>query len=123
MNLSRCFRILSLSSICLLGFGLTGCIATSTSDTKISGKAIPDDVFVQIQPGKAKDFVTSLLGEPSKKITGDNGSEVWKWDYSETKMSEHSFIILFAGVNKTTTSQITVVEFDKDGKVTKASRE
>jgi len=116
-------RLLSFLAISLLGLGLAGCIVTNNSDTKITGKVISDEAFVQIQPGKTKDFVTGLIGQPSQKINNDDGSAVWKWNYTVTNMDEHSFIVLFESTNTTTTKQTTVVDFNKDGVVTKTSRE
>jgi outer membrane protein assembly factor BamE (lipoprotein component of BamABCDE complex) len=123
MKLFRRFRLVSLFTVGVLNLGLTGCIITNSSNTNISGKAIPDDVLAQIQPGQTKDAVINLLGQPSKKTTEDGGNELWKWTYTETKSAEHSFIVLFAGTSKTTTTQTTVVEFGENGKVTKAWRE
>jgi outer membrane protein assembly factor BamE (lipoprotein component of BamABCDE complex) len=122
MKFSRYFRLLPLVTASLLVLGLAGCIATNSSNTNIAGKAVSADVFDQIQPGKTKDFVVGLLGEPSKKITEDNGSEVWRWNCIETKITERTFIILFVAVDRTNTTQTTAVEF-KDGVVTKAWRE
>jgi len=123
MKSLRCFHILTLCATCLLGLGLAGCIATNNTNTRTTGKIIPDDVFAQIQPGKTKDFVISVLSQPSQKITEEGGSEVWKWNYTEAKMSEKSFIVLFESTNSTTSKQTTVVEFNRDGVVTKVSRE
>ncbi len=123
MKFPRRIRLVSFFAFSLAGLGLTGCIMTNTSNTNITGKAIPDDMFAQIQPGQTKAAVINLIGQPSKKTTEDAGNESWKWTYTETKSSEHSFIVLFAGVSKTTTNQTTVVEFDRDGKVIKAWRE
>jgi outer membrane protein assembly factor BamE (lipoprotein component of BamABCDE complex) len=123
MKFLPCFRVLSLFTISLLGLVLAGCIITNNSNTKITGHVISDDTFAQIQPGKTKDFVTGLIGQPSLKTTADSGNEVWKWNYSETKIAERSFIVLFESSDATTTKQTTVVEFNKDGVVTKTSRE
>jgi outer membrane protein assembly factor BamE (lipoprotein component of BamABCDE complex) len=124
MTYPRGFRIIVLLVSILLGLSLTGCIIiTNNTDTKNSGKAIPDDVFAQVQPGQTKDAVINLLGQPSQKVTENAGSEVWKWTYTETKTAERAFIVLFSGESKTTTTQTTVVEFDQDGKVTKVWRE
>jgi len=122
MKFPHYLRLTALFIASLFGLGLVGCIATNSSNTNISGKAVPDDVFEQIQPGKTKDFVVGLMGEPSKKITEDNGSEVWRWNCIETKITERTFIILFVAVDRTNTTQTTAVEF-KDGVVTKVWRE
>jgi outer membrane protein assembly factor BamE (lipoprotein component of BamABCDE complex) len=122
MKFPHCLRIILLFTASMLGLGLAGCIATNSSNTNIAGRTVSDDVFTQIQPGKSRDFVLSLLGEPTKKIAEENGSEIWEWNYVETKITERTFIILFVAVDRTNTTQMTTVEF-KDGVVTKAWRE
>ncbi len=106
----------------LLGLGLTGCFATNSSNTNIAGKTIPDDLFAQVQPGKPKDFVVDLLGYPATKITEDNGREVWRWDYSETKTAAKTFMIFYVAVDRTHTTQTAAVEF-QNGVVVKTWRE
>jgi len=123
MKLSHCFRVLPFIATSLLGLGVVGCIATNNTNTKISGKAIPDDIFAQIKPGQTKEAVIELVGQPSQKANVEGGSEVWKWNYTETKMAENSFIVLFESTSTTTSKQTTVVEFNQSGVVTKASRE
>jgi len=122
MKFRRCFRIIPILTASLLGIGLTGCFATNSSNTNIAGKIVPDDVFAQIHPGQTKDFVADLMGEPFKKIPEDNGSEVWQWNYNETKTAERTFMIFYVAVDRTNTNQTVAVAF-KDGVVTKAWRE
>jgi outer membrane protein assembly factor BamE (lipoprotein component of BamABCDE complex) len=122
MKFPRCFRIIPLFTASLFGLGLVGCIATNSSNTNISGKVVPDDIFGQIHPGQSKDFVVGLMGEPFKKVTTDNGSEVWRWSYNETRTAERTFMIFYVALDRTNTTQTVVVEF-RDGVVTKAWRE
>jgi len=122
MKSSHHFRIISLLLAGLLVMGLTGCIATKSSNVNIAGKTIPDDVYTQIQSGKSKDFVVGLIGEPFKKTTGDAGIEVWRWNYSETNTSARTIMILYVEVHRVNTTQTVAVEF-KDGIVTKVWRE
>ncbi len=122
MKFLPCFRIIPFFTASLLGLGLGGCIATNSSNTNIAGKTIPDDLFTQIQPGKTKDFVVGLIGDPFKKIAEDNGLEVWRWNYNETKTAERTFMIFYVAVDRTNTIQTAVVAF-KDGVVVKAWRE
>jgi len=96
--------------------------ATNSSNVNIAGKNIPDEVFAQIQPGKTKDFVVDLLGNPAMKTTEDNGREVWRWNYDETKTAAKTFMIFYVALDRTHTTQTDAVAF-KDGVVVKTWRE
>ncbi len=116
---------LRLVSILLSGVavsGLTGCIATQSSNVNIAGKIIPDDTYTQIQPGKTKDFVVGLIGEPYKKVTEDNGAEVYRWNYNESNISARTILILYVEVHRVNSTQTVAVEF-RGGIVTKVWRE
>jgi outer membrane protein assembly factor BamE (lipoprotein component of BamABCDE complex) len=122
MKFHHGFRIIPFCAASLLGLGLTGCFATNSSNTNIAGKTIPDDLFAQVQPGKTKDFVVDLLGPPATKITEDNGREVWRWDYNETKTAAKTFMIFYVAVDRTRTIQTAAVAF-QNGVVVKTWRE
>jgi len=98
--------------------GLTGCLAASDNQKIISGKNISPDTFAQVVAGKTQDFVSAQLGEPSSKVKGDNGDEVWNWRYSETTKSSSGFIFIFYSGNRTENLTIRHVEF-KDNVVVK----
>jgi outer membrane protein assembly factor BamE (lipoprotein component of BamABCDE complex) len=122
MKFTRCFRLIPFFTASLVGFALTGCFVTNSSNTNIAGKTVPDDLFTQIHAGQSREFVVDLIGEPFKKATEDNGREVWRWNYIETKTAERTFMIFYVAVDRTNTTQTVVVAF-KDGIVTKAWRE
>jgi len=122
MKFNQGFRIAAFFAASLLGLSLGGCFATNSTNTNIAGKAIPDEVFAQIQPGKTKDFVIDLLGNPTLKTTEDNGREVWRWNYDETKTAEKTFMIFYVAVDRTHTIQTEAVAF-KDGVVVRTWRE
>ncbi len=117
-----CLRLVPIFLTSLVVSGLTGCIATQSSNVNIAGKIIPDDTYTQIQPGKTKDFVVGLIGEPFKKTTEDNGTEVWRWNYNESNISARTIMILYVEVHRINSTQTVAVEF-KDGRVTKVWRE
>lgn len=114
----RSARLLALSAL-LACTGLTGCVVMSDNHTTTSGHKIDASVFAQVEPGKSKEFVVNLLGEPSEKYNNDDGTERWTWRYSETHRSASGFIVLFASSSDTTTKQARNVQF-KGGVVTRA---
>jgi outer membrane protein assembly factor BamE (lipoprotein component of BamABCDE complex) len=122
MKIHHTARIIPFFVVSMLGLAFTGCIATNSSNTNIAGKMVPDDVFAQVQPGKTKNFVLDLMGNPATKSTLDNGREVWRWNYDETKTAEKTFMIFYVAVDRTHTVQTAAVAF-QDGIVVKAWRE
>ncbi len=98
--------------------GLTGCVVVSSHTTTTSGHKIDADTFAQIEPGKSKEFVISLLGQPSEKSRKDDESDIWRWRYSENQHSASGFIVLFASNTDNRTQQTRCVEF-KNGVVTR----
>ncbi len=115
----RVSRVLALAAI-LAGASLAGCVMVTDNHTTTTGHKISDTTFAQIDAGKSKDFVASLLGDPSEKSPQSDGSEIWRWRYTEDRRSSGGFIVLFASNSDTKTEQTRFVEFNKDGSVTRA---
>jgi outer membrane protein assembly factor BamE (lipoprotein component of BamABCDE complex) len=111
----RLFTLLAATIACA---GLPGCLAVHQTDTTISGTKIPPATFAQIEPGKSKEFVVGLLGEPSVKVKMDGGGELWKWRYSETHKDNSGLIFVFMSKNETKVEKTCCVEFT-EGVVTK----
>lgn len=99
---------------------LAGCLVSGSSDQQISGSMVSKDVFSQVEPGKTTaKWVQAAFGEPDTRETLDDGTEVWRWAYTQHKQSGGSVLFLVHSSNKSVTKGSTVVEF-KDGIVTKA---
>ncbi len=113
----RFWRFLMLATVIVCA-GLAGCVVMNGKDTTTSGRKIDDATFAQVVPGKTKDFVEALLGEPSEKKTKEDGTVQWRWRYSERHDSNTGFIVLFASHSSSTMTQNRYVEF-KDGVVTR----
>ena len=102
---------------------LTGCLVTSNSKTTTSGNYVPEQTFEQIRPGKTTEsWVKATLGEPTCKTKVDGaGSEIWKWNYTETRKGSGTVLFLFAGSSNDEKSKAAYIEI-KDGVVTKKWR-
>ena len=112
---------LGLTLVCL--FSLTGCLVTSSSKTTTSGNYVPAQTFDQIEPGKTTSaWVQATLGEPTCKTKVETAnSEIWKWNYTETKKGSGTVLFLFAGSSNDEKTRAAYVEI-KDGVVTKKWR-
>jgi outer membrane protein assembly factor BamE (lipoprotein component of BamABCDE complex) len=99
-----------------------GCLIGSSNRTQVTGRDFGPETLSQIQPGKNKEYVIALLGEPTDKSHLDDGTDIWKWRYTESRNSSGSVIFLVASDSKTETSRTTYVEFF-DGRVVKAWRD
>ena len=100
----------------------TGCLITSTSSEHRSGSYVADSTFNQIQPGKTTaGWVDATLGKPTSISRLDDGTEIWKYSYTETRDSSGAVFLIFGGSNSTQTNHNAFVEI-KDGVVRKAWR-
>jgi outer membrane protein assembly factor BamE (lipoprotein component of BamABCDE complex) len=102
---------------------LSGCLVTSNSKTTTSGNYVPEQTFERIEAGKTTaSWVQATLGEPTCKTKVDGtASEIWKWNYTETKNGSGTVLFLFAGSSKDEKTRAAYVEI-KDGVVTKKWR-
>jgi outer membrane protein assembly factor BamE (lipoprotein component of BamABCDE complex) len=110
-------------SILLCLFTLsTGCLVMSNSDERRTGKYVSQSIFEQIKPGTTTAaWILATLGEPSTK-TKANDSEVWKWEYTETKESGGAVFLIFGGHSTKQSKGTAYVEI-KDGVVSNAWRD
>lgn len=100
----------------------TGCLVTSNSSEHRSGSYVADSTFNQIEPGKTTaGWVDATLGKPTSISHLDDGTEIWKYSYTETHDSSGAVFLIFGGSNSTQTSHNAFVEI-KDGVVRKAWR-
>jgi outer membrane protein assembly factor BamE (lipoprotein component of BamABCDE complex) len=116
-------KILTVASFLVLGsIGIAGCLVTSDSNQTRTGNYISDTTFDQIQPGKTTaGWVQATLGKPSSVAKVDDGSEIWKYAYTERKESSGGVFLIFGGHNANETTHTAFVQI-KDGIVTKAWR-
>lgn len=114
----------SLLLVTLLSMSLAapGCLVTSNSSEHRSGSYVADSTFSQIQPGKTTaGWVDATLGKPTSISHLDDGTEIWKYSYTETHDSSGAVFLVFGGTTSTETNHTAFVEI-KDGIVRKAWR-
>ena len=101
---------------------VSGCLIAGSSEQKRTGHYVSDETMSQIKPGRTTaGWVLATLGEPDKRTDAGDGSQVWKWSYSETKESDGAVFLIFGGHDKKETSGAVFVEV-RGGVVEKAWR-
>jgi len=106
----------------LLSALLPGCLITSSGDTSYSGQHISAETFEKVEAGTSKGFVLATFGEPSARTTLEDGSEVWRWTYTENRSSSGTVIFLLNSSSRKETQHNTFVEF-ADGVVARSWRD
>src|SRR2546423_1700436 len=102
---------------------LSGCLVHSDTRRSISGHYVSSAAFSEIKPGSTTgEWVRATLGEPTNVSKLGDGTEIWKWSYTETKDGEGQVFLLFSGSDHTTTTANAFVEV-KDNVVTKKWRD
>jgi outer membrane protein assembly factor BamE (lipoprotein component of BamABCDE complex) len=100
----------------------SGCLIAGSSEQKRTGHYVADETMSQIKPGRTSaGWVLATLGEPDKKTAVGDGSEVWKWTYTEKKESSGAVFLIFGGSDKKEVDGAAFVEV-RDGVVVKAWR-
>jgi outer membrane protein assembly factor BamE (lipoprotein component of BamABCDE complex) len=101
---------------------LSGCIIHADSHTERTGRFVSSETLRQIEPGRSQEYVLALLGEPTTRQRVDGTTEIWKWEYSETRRSEGTLIFVFSGNDSSRVQGATFVEFE-NGIVRKSWRD
>jgi outer membrane protein assembly factor BamE (lipoprotein component of BamABCDE complex) len=110
----RILRVFPLLALCFL----SGCLISHTSDQSVSGNYVPPSTFDQIERGKTTaGWVKATLGEPSTREKVENGTEVWKYSYTERTNSSGAIFLIFGGSDRKEKQRVAYVEM-KDGIVT-----
>jgi outer membrane protein assembly factor BamE (lipoprotein component of BamABCDE complex) len=98
---------------------LSSCIIDTSSRTERSGRQVGHETLEQIQPGRTREFVLALLGEPTSRSGAGGKSEVWKWEYRSREQRSGSLIFVFDSDKTTEVRNTTYVLFE-DGQAVKA---
>jgi outer membrane protein assembly factor BamE (lipoprotein component of BamABCDE complex) len=98
---------------------ISGCAVGIDSTIRECGKKIGNTTLQQIAPGETtKDWVEMTLGQPSSKNKLNDGTEIYKYEYSKTVQKETFMIFIFGSDTETKTSQVVYIEI-KDNIVKK----
>lgn len=118
----RRLALLLLAAALLLPLGGGGCLVTSDSSERRSGNYVADATFNQIRPGQTTEgWVDATLGKPTSISRLDDGTEIWKYAYTERRDSSGAVFLIFGGSSSEERAHTAFVEI-KDGIVRKAWR-
>ena len=84
-----------------------------------TGKVVSAQTLSRIEPGRDREFVLALIGEPSTKTALQGGVEIWKWEYREQRTRSSGLLLVVDADETTERRGTTYVEF-RDGVVVKA---
>jgi len=107
-------------AVVLLALVMTGagCLAMSNSSTATQGRRISQASLEQVVAGETtRDWLIATFGEPTSTTKLPEGSEVLRYEYTETSSSSLCLFVLFGGSeNKQETRSAAYFEL-KDGVV------
>ena len=94
---------------------MSGCLVSSSRASKIDGAYVQPNAVskVRVHDSTMTD-VEQILGQPSTRVTNDDGSELWTWNWTETKGESGSVLLIFSGSSKKTVAESVNVKF-QDG--------
>lgn len=99
--------------------GLGGCLVGGSSETRVTGAYIGPQTVAAVRPGETRaEGVVAMFGEPSNKSTLEDGSELWRWDYTRSSKGGGYVFLIAASRHRDEVSSRTFVQL-KEGVVTK----
>jgi len=111
------------SLLLLLALAASSCvIIRSNSGVNRTGEYVSPETFDQVKPGVSSEYVVAILGAPTTKATLENGTEIWKWRYTEVEESNGGILLVISSKKSTDTVHNSFVEFE-DGVVVRAWRD
>jgi outer membrane protein assembly factor BamE (lipoprotein component of BamABCDE complex) len=119
MNWKQLRQMVLLATMSLMS---VGCLVSSDTHQSRTGNYVPDSTFNQIKPGKTtEDWVRGTLGPPTSVSKLDNGTQLWKYSYTERRESSGAVFLIFGGHDEKEQIHTAFVEL-KEGLVTNAWR-
>jgi len=109
-------------STLLAGTLATACIINVDSHKERTGRYVSEATLEQIVPGRNKDYVLALLGDPTSRTVVGDTTEIWKWTFTETTRSGGRLIFVYSGDSTERVEGATYVEFE-GGEVRKCWRD
>lgn len=106
-----------------LALTLPACsIISSENHVSYTGNYVPSDSLSQIRLGESTpEYTSAILGEPTSKSDLEDGTSIWRWDYTVRKSGEGSLLLVFDGESSSEKRQSTFVQF-RDGVAVKKWR-
>ncbi len=120
MNLHR--QLPHVAVLLAASLTLPSCLVGTNTETDSKGRFVSAETLDRVSVGESKDFVLSLLGEPSEKIDSSTGSQIWKWAYSSTTKKTGGVFLIASSSNTISETGATYVEF-QDNKVIRSWRD
>ncbi len=118
---SNLARGAALSAGLALAAALSGCLASGSSSTTMSGRYVGPETMSRIEPGVTKrDWVHAVMGEPTSRTTlSDGRTEIWKWEHRSVSKSSGGVLLIAHGSSRHEYVGAAYVEL-VDGVVTRA---
>jgi len=117
----RSMLITLLATACCLT--LPSCLIGTRSHSERTGTYVSAETLSKVQPGANQDLVRDLLGNPSSRVTLDDGGQVWKWSYKTETNGKDTVFLLIGSRHSNTEEGSAYVEFDTEGQVLKSWRD
>jgi outer membrane protein assembly factor BamE (lipoprotein component of BamABCDE complex) len=97
----------------------TGCLVATNSTTSRSGNYVSQSTLNQITPNQTtQDWVKSVVGNPTSKSMLADGTEIWKYSYSQRTDNDGYVFLIFAGNDSKEAAGTIFIEL-KNGLVTR----
>ncbi len=101
------------SAFVTLPLTLTGCLAGRHTSTSIHGAYVqPSDLSRVKKHRSTTDDVLQMLGEPTERITNDDGTETWTWNWTRKEEGSGHLFLIFNGSSKTEVDESVHVTFE-----------
>ncbi len=112
-------HIASFFALALAGFFVSGCVVARSTSIEESGRKIGESTLSQLENQvTTQDWVRAVLGEPTKRESVSEATEVWVYEYTLKKEKSTGVIVLLSSKDEKVESQSVYLEFT-DGILTK----
>lgn len=114
-QMSRTKLIAALTLASLAPLTLTGCLASHHTSSSIAGAYVqPSDLSRVRKHASTKDDVLQILGEPTKRMTNDDGTDTWTWQWTRKEQDSGHLIFIFNSSSSKEIDESAHVLFEYD---------
>ena len=116
-------RRIAIAALAAAACALPACsVISSENHVSYTGNYVPSDSLGQIRLGESTpEYTEAILGEPTSKSDLEDGTSIWRWDYTVRKSGEGNLLFVFDGESSSEKKHSTYVQF-KDGVAVKKWR-